>query len=245
MQIQRIQSTNQTTFNARLSIKDGGKCLTSIQREELKQIAQKIGLDTDRIFIGTREYDNIDFISEENHFKRLEGIVLSLVDNKVVDMRFDKENMFENIAEYLKTFSNDGHNFYKVKPQNIADEISYLKDKIKEFCSLKKTYRTHYEKQTSKETVTNEPTGNKIGWTKEQFIEHIQQKIEKRNFTKSDLKDSEVRNLAKLLGTTEEQIRNMDKQEYRRLSIKFHPDSAGKEKEDIFCILNSLYNCNH
>lgn len=81
------------------------------------------------------------------------------------------------------------------------------------------------------------------GWTKEQFISHILSKMGKRSFQKSELKDSELRNLAKLLGTTEEQVRSMDKQEYRRLSIKFHPDSARKGKEDIFCILTCLYNC--
>lgn len=119
------------------------------------------------------------------------------------------------------------------------------------FTQFRKTHNTNgdystYEKfgdNTTKRAGEKGTTKRKVGWTREQFISHIQGKINKRGFQKSDLKDSEVRNLAKLLGTTEEQVRNMDKQEYRRLSIKFHPDSAGKETEDIFCILNSLCNC--
>jgi len=105
----------------------------------------------------------------------------------------------------------------------------------------RKMHNTSGSNMTSEKFGEN--TTKRKGWTKEQFILHIQSKMEKRSFQKSELKDSELRNLAKLLGTTDEQVRNMDKQEYRRLSIKFHPDSAGKGKEDIFCILNCLYNC--
>jgi len=138
-------------------------------------------------------------------------------------------------------------------------EMRFILGQVKEgkmrledaFAQFRKTHNTGGSYRTSEkfgEDTTEKISGNKStkrkgGWTKEQFISHIQSKIEKRGFKKSDLKDSEVRNLAKLLGTTEEQVRNMDKQEYRRLSIKFHPDSAGKGNEDIFCILNSLYNC--
>lgn len=100
-----------------------------------------------------------------------------------------------------------------------------------------------FGEDATKRVGENQSTKRKGGWTKEQFIEYIQEKIEKRSFKKTDLKDSEIRNLAKLLGTTEEQVRNMDKQEYRRLSIKFHSDSSGKSQEGIFCILNNLYNC--
>jgi len=119
------------------------------------------------------------------------------------------------------------------------------------FKQAKKTHKSNSDYRTSeklgedatKRVDENQSTKRKSGWTKEQFIAHIQVKIEKRGFRKADLKDVEVRNLAKLLGTTEEQVRNMDKQEYRRLSIKFHPDSAEKGNENIFCILNNLYNC--
>ena len=138
MQIQRVQN-NQTSFQARLSIKDAGNSLSMHQKSKLKQFAQKIGEDTDRIFIGTRKYDNIDNVTEK-HFKRKDGIVLSLVDNKIVDMRFNSENMFENIAQYLKTFTNEGHNYSKIKPQNVSEAILDMKDQINEFCSLKRTY---------------------------------------------------------------------------------------------------------
>lgn len=120
---------NQTSFNARGAIKDCGKCFSYIERIKLKEIAEQIGTKTDRIFIGTRKHDNINQATE-NHFKRTEGIVLSLVDNKVVDMRFGEENMFENIAQYLRTFSNEGHNYYQIKPKNIYETISDIKDQI-------------------------------------------------------------------------------------------------------------------
>lgn len=130
----------------------------------------------------------------------------------------------------------------------VKDGSMRLEDAFAQFRKTHNTsggYRTseQFGEDFTKRTSENQSTKRKNSWTKEQFIAHIQQKIEKRGFKKADLKDSEVRNLAKLLGTTEEQVRNMDKQEYRRLSLKFHPDSAGKGKEDIFCILNSLYNC--
>ena len=58
------------------------------------------------------------------------------------------------------------------------------------------------------------------------------------------LTDKEKSNLAKLLETTEMEINNMSKQEYRRLCIKFHPDKnpGSKEAESSFNIVNSLYN---
>lgn len=138
MQVQRIQN-NRTSFQARLSIKDAGNCFSLRQKFMLRKFAKTIGNNTDRIFVGTRKYDNIDN-SSGKHFKRSDAIVLTLVDNKVVDMRFNQENTFEDIANYIYTFSNEGHNFEIIKPQKVKDKIYELKNEIKEFCSLKRTY---------------------------------------------------------------------------------------------------------
>ena len=125
----------------------------------------------------------------------------------------------------------------------VKDGSMRLEDAFSQFRKAHNANGGRFGEGATKTASESQSANRKGGWTKEQFISHIQGKVERKGFRKADLKDSEVRNLAKLLGTTEEQIRNMDKQEYRRLSIQFHPDTAGKGKEDIFCILNSLYNC--
>lgn len=73
------------------------------------------------------------------------------------------------------------------------------------------------------ESQSHPKTNNRI--TKEQFIEIACTKLSNVNFQLYQLKDSEIRNLAKLLGTTTDQITNMNKQEFRRLIKKFHPDT--------------------
>ena len=80
--------------------------------------------------------------------------------------------------------------------------------------------------------------------TRNDFIRYMDDKLtHTENFDVATLKDSEVRNLAKLLGTTEEQIRNMDKREYRRLCIKTHPDRNPNDNlaNQVFRILNRIY----
>lgn len=82
--------------------------------------------------------------------------------------------------------------------------------------------------------------------SRETFVNYMDDRIlHTKGFKTSLLKDSEVRNLAKLFGTTEEQIRNMDKKEYRRLCIQTHPDRNANDKlaPQVFRILNSLFTC--
>lgn len=107
----------------------------------------------------------------------------------------------------------------------------------------KRNSKSSYSEQTSSSDSTrSSQTQKPRGWTKEQFVAHIQKVLSARNFKTYLLKDAEVRNLAKLLGTTPEQIRNMDKKEYRRLSLKFHPDKAKDGEQEYFSFVNSLYN---
>lgn len=107
----------------------------------------------------------------------------------------------------------------------------------------RKSSSSSYSEQTSSsEHTQSTKTQKPKGWTKEQFVEHIQKVLPSRSFKTYLLKDTEVRNLAKLLGTTPEQIRNMDKKEYRRLSLKFHPDRAKDGEQEYFSFINTLYN---
>ena len=80
--------------------------------------------------------------------------------------------------------------------------------------------------------------------TRNDFIRYMDDKLtHTSDFDVSQLKDSEVRNLAKLFGTTEEQIRNMSKKEYRRLCIQTHPDRNPNDNmsNQVFRILNKIF----
>ena len=98
----------------------------------------------------------------------------------------------------------------------------------------------HSSSSTSSNNTSSRNT--KKGWTKEQFINHIKDVLSSRRFKTQNLKDSEVRNLAKLLGTTPEQVVNMDKKEYHRLSVKYHPDKVNNEEKEYFSFVNALFN---
>lgn len=73
------------------------------------------------------------------------------------------------------------------------------------------------------------------GWTKEQFVSHIDSVLTNKSFKIGDLKDTEIRNLGKLLCTTPEMITKMDKKEHRKLSILYHPDKNPNDKNAEIC----------
>ena len=155
-----MNEIDNVSFGAKVYIKDKGRCLSLMQKLKLKRLAKQIGDDTDSIFIGTRKYDNIDAFSNK-HFKKSDGIVLSFVNKKVVDMRFDSDNIFESLADYIKTFSNVGHNYWIVD-SNVADKVTtHLKYQLKEFCSLKRTYHKTSFSEVIKKLFTRKPNPEK------------------------------------------------------------------------------------
>ena len=58
------------------------------------------------------------------------------------------------------------------------------------------------------------------------------------------LTESEMKDFAKLTGFTYEQIANIDKQTYKQLCLKYHPDRNPNNllAERIFEIIQNLYN---
>ncbi len=80
------------------------------------------------------------------------------------------------------------------------------------------------------------------GWTREQFVNHIETRLSNQNMRKSFLKDTEVRNLAKLLSITTDKVLNLSRADYITLCKKFHPDTCKvADGEACFRIVNVLY----
>lgn len=76
------------------------------------------------------------------------------------------------------------------------------------------------------------------------FIRYMSDKLTRADkFDVKSLNDIEVRKLAKLLKTSEEQIRHMDKSEFKRLCVQTHPDRNPNDSMAhlVFIILNKIY----
>ena len=250
------QTNNNPSFAGTVNMQKLRELMKQVEPEAIKKITKRSMEDFARewVNIPNPKLDALFYCHDLNlNLKRMN--IEALLEKR----GFSSKDIFFNDIKHNVTHSNYDLAVLFAKDESMSlIEIRSILGKINEdkmsledaFAQFRKTHNTSSSYRTSekfgedftKQTSENQSTKRQNGWTKEQFITHIQQKIEKRRFTILDLKDSEVRNLAKLFGTTEEQIRNMDKQEYRRLSLKFHPDSAGTGKEDIFWILNSLYN---
>ena len=78
MQITNNNNTSQT-FGAKLIFVDKGKCFSLKQKSQLKQLAKKIGDNSDRFYIGTRKYDNVGIYNSDLHFWRKDMQILSSV----------------------------------------------------------------------------------------------------------------------------------------------------------------------
>ena len=106
------------------------------------------------------------------------------------------------------------------------------------------TYNSGYSSQSSRTSNTGTSSTGRI--TKEQFVNFMMDKV---SHTKSKdfldtrvMKDSEIRNLAKLFGVLETKMRNFDKATKRELTLKYHPDRTGGDDLSIkmFQIVNKL-----
>ena len=139
----------------------------------------------------------------------------------------------ESFSDFLNTLNLEMifRLYYNLKNENkkIIEEAIRKKD----FETIRKICNKKVQATTLTENIT-----------REDFIKYMSTK-----FTKVDkidvklLNDSEIRNLAKLLGTTEEQIRQMDKKEFRRLCIQTHPDKNPNDNmaNEIFIILSKIF----
>lgn len=66
--MQISNNNNNQSFGAKIIFKDKGNCLSLKQKFQLKSIAKDIGNSSDRLYIGTRKYDNISVYDSNMHF---------------------------------------------------------------------------------------------------------------------------------------------------------------------------------
>lgn len=139
----------------------------------------------------------------------------------------------KSFSEFLNTLNLDMifRLYYNLKNEN----KKIIEDAIRknDFETIRKICSQKIQTTTLTENIT-----------REDFIKYMSIKFAKVD--KIDVKmlnDSEIRNLAKLFGTTEEQIRQMDKKEFRRLCIQTHPDKNPNDNmaNEIFIILSKIF----
>ena len=174
---------------------------------------------------------------------------------------------FYKVDKFWKTHADDLGVVYKsnyeyLKPQS-TDEFSDFIDsfdldmlfklchnlsgenkKIIAEAFMKKDFETIKKicNQSIKFSTTTSTLNDKI--TREDFIKYMSDKL--ANVDKIDVNtliDSEIRNLARLFKISEEQVRHMDKKEFRRLCIQIHPDRNPNDcmANQKFIILNKIF----
>lgn len=162
--------------------------------------------------------------------------------------------IYETNYEYLKNKTTNNH-FNRHVNNEFSDFFSSLNlDMLLKICInlenenknilkeafLKKDFETI--KKICSKSIQSTSTARKI--TRNDFIQYMLNKfscVEKIDI--ATLKDAEIRNLARLFGTTEDQIRHMDKAEYRRLCVQTHPDKNPDDcmASQAFIILNKIF----
>ena len=84
---------NNPKFGAKIVFRDKGNCLSLRQKFQLKSIAKGIGNSSDRLYIGTRKYDNISVYDSNMHFQRKDLQILSNINNKNREYMFSHKNI--------------------------------------------------------------------------------------------------------------------------------------------------------
>ena len=84
---------NNPKFGAKIVFKDKGNCFSLRQKFQLKSIAKGIGNSSDRLYIGTRKYDNISVYDSNMHFQRKDLQILSNINNKNREYMFSHKNI--------------------------------------------------------------------------------------------------------------------------------------------------------
>ena len=144
-----------------------------------------------------------------------------------------------------KSWENHCRRCYESDPEHYSQYKQYREKAKREY--NQQGSGAYDSKNSSKSSNTSDSAGSsakKI--TKEQFVDFM---VDKFSHMKSKdmvdittLKDSEVRNLAKLFNISETTMRNFDKTTKRKLSLKYHPDTGSGDdlSVKIFQIVNKL-----
>lgn len=176
----QITNNNNTspTFGAKLIFVDKGKCFSLKQKFQLKQLAKKIGDNSDRFYIGTRKYDDVGIYNSDLHFWRKDMQILSSVkgvnrehclQHKVVQHCVEKETstyfyempkkeqwkifdakMFEYLKKFLTDFKEPASKNAKFDEKARTETYKAFKEDVSEFTSFKR----NYHKKTLKEKIT-------------------------------------------------------------------------------------------
>lgn len=175
---------NNPNFGAKIVFRDKGNCLSLRQKFQLKSIAKGIGNSSDRLYIGTRKYDNISVYDSNMHFQRKDLQILSNINNKNREYMFSHKNIqykvekdtskyfydlpkkerwnrFNNkMFEQAKDFLNDIKNTQSEKSlidsgKTQKESRKILRQEVKEFTDLKRTYYKKPLTQKIKDLFTN------------------------------------------------------------------------------------------
>ena len=182
--MQISNNNNNQSFGAKIVFKDKGNCFSLRQKFQLKSIAKGIGNSSDRLYIGTRKYDNISVYDSNMHFQRKDLQILSNINNKNREHMFSHKNiqykvekdtskyfydlpkkerwnrfnnkMFVQLKDFLKdlkTVQSEKSLIDSGKTQKESRKI--LRQEVKEFTDLKRTYYKKPLTQKIKDLFTN------------------------------------------------------------------------------------------
>lgn len=234
-----------TPFSGTVNMKELHFLYDIVEPEAIKKITNG------NIFAYAKKWINIPNFELDNLLGSHDlNFILKRLNIKILLQKRGYTTEDNYFYDAIHAVTHDNYDLAFLLAQDFAIDLDTMRTLLTQLKSGKMTLEDAYEQygRISNEYILKQFSGNqqtkrKNGWTKQQFIDYILPKIVKGNFKKSELNDKEVRNLAKLLGTTEMQIRSMDKTEYKRLTKEFHPDKSENGQADIFCILQALYNC--
>ena len=182
--MQISNNNNNQSFGAKIVFKDKGNCFSLRQKFQLKSIAKGIGNSSDRLYIGTRKYDNISVYDSNMHFQRKDLQILSNINNKNREYMFSHKNiqykvekdtskyfydlpkkerwnrfnnkMFVQLKDFLKDLKTVQSEKSLIDSGKTQKESrKILKQEVKEFTDLKHTYYKKPLTQKIKDLFTN------------------------------------------------------------------------------------------
>ena len=98
---------NNPNFGAKIAFRDKGNCLSLRQKFQLRSIAKGIGNNSDRLYIGTRKYDNISVYDSNMHFQRKDMQILSNINNKNREHMFSHKNIQNKVEKDTSNYFYD------------------------------------------------------------------------------------------------------------------------------------------